>query len=84
MQEEEFTFVTLDNSEAIPADAIVIDVEDGGFDLGDAVVVDNNSADFVEQTDIISLDEDTVMLSDTDTMDLYSTDMGDADITIIL
>lgn len=29
MQEEDYTFVTLDGEDALPADAVVIDVEEG-------------------------------------------------------
>ena len=70
MQEEEYTFVTLDGNDVMPADAVIIDVEGGGVDLGDAIV--------------ITLADDTVMLSDTDMMDLYSTDMDGADISFIV
>ena len=34
MQEEEYTFVTLDGNDVMPADAVIIDVEGGGVDLG--------------------------------------------------
>ena len=54
MQEEEYTFVTLDGNDVMPADAV------------------------------ITLADDTVMLSDTDMMDLYSTDMDGADISFIV
>lgn len=33
MQEEEYTFVTLDGNDVMPADAVIIDVEGGGVDL---------------------------------------------------
>ena len=39
MQEEEYTFVTLDGNDVMPADAVIIDVEGGGVDLGDAIAV---------------------------------------------
>ena len=32
MQEEEYTFVTLDGNDVMPADAVIIDVEGGGVD----------------------------------------------------
>ena len=64
MQEEEYTFVTVDDNEAMPTDAVVIDV-DG-------------------EDDFITLSDDTIMLSDTDTMDLFMTDMDGADISVIL
>lgn len=64
LQEEEYTFVTVDDNEAMPTDAVVIDV-DG-------------------EDDFITLSDDTIMLSDTDTMDLFMTDMDGADISVIL
>ncbi len=83
-QEVEYTFVTLDGNDAMPADAVIIDVEEGGVDLGDAIVVDESSIGLLDHSDFISLADDTVMLSDTDTMDLYSTDMDGADISFIV
>ena len=75
MQEEEYTFVTLDGNDVMPADAVIIDVEGGGVDLGDAIVIDDSSIESFDHSDFITLADDTVMLSDTDMMDLYSTDM---------
>ena len=43
MQEEEYTFVTLDGNDVMPADAVIIDVEGGGVDLDDAIVIDDSS-----------------------------------------
>lgn len=82
MQEEEYTFVTLDGNDVMPADAVIIDVEGGGVDLGDAIVID--SIESFDHSDFITLADDTVMLSDTDMMDLYSTDMDGADISFIV
>ena len=80
MQEEEYTFVTLDGNDVMPADAVIIDVEGGGVDLDDAIVIDES----FDHSDFITLADDTVMLSDTDMMDLYSTDMDGADISFIV
>ena len=84
MQEEEYTFVTLDGNEAMPADAVLVDVDKLDADLSEAVMVDD--MDFVEgeHEDFITLADDTVMLSDVDTLDLTTTDMNDADITFIV
>ena len=84
MQEEEYTFVTLDGNEAMPADAVLVDVDKLDADLSEAVMVDD--MDFVEAEpgDFITLADDTVMLSDVDTLDLTTTDMNDADITFIV
>ena len=84
MQEEEYTFVTLDGNEAMPADAVLVDVDNLDANLNEAITVDE--ADFVEveHQDFITLADDTVMLSDVDTMDMTVTDMNDADITFIV
>ena len=82
MQEEEYTFVTLDGNDVMPA--VIIDVEGGGVDLGDAIVIDDSSIESFDHSDFITLADDTVMLSDTDMMDLYSTDMDGADISFIV
>ena len=79
MQEEEYTFVTLDGNDVMPADAVIIDVEGG-----DAIVIDDSSIESFDHSDFITLADDTVMLSDTDMMDLYSTDMDGADISFIV
>ena len=68
----------------MPADAVIIDVEGGGVDLGDAIVIDDSSIESFDHSDFITLADDTVMLSDTDMMDLYSTDMDGADISFIV
>lgn len=78
MQEEEYTFVTLDGNDVMPADAVIIDVEGGGVDLGDAIVIDDSSIESFDHSDFITLADDTVM------MDLYSTDMDGADISFIV
>ena len=84
MQEEEYTFVTLDGNEAMPADAVLVDVDKLDADLSEAVMVDDMDFVEVEHEDFITLADDTVMLSDIDTLDLTTTDMNDADITFIV
>lgn len=76
--------MTLDGNDGMPADAVVIDVEEGGVDLGDAVVIDESGVEAVDHADFITLADDTIMLSDMDTMDLYATDMDGDDISFIL
>lgn len=39
MQEEDYTFVTLDSDDAILTDAVIVDV-DGENDLSDVVMID--------------------------------------------
>ena len=84
MQEEEYTFVTLDGNEAMPADAVLVDVDKLDADLSEAVMVDDMDFVEVEHEDFITLADDTVMLSDVDALDLTTTDMNDADITFIV
>ena len=43
MQEEDYTFVTLDSDEAMLTDAVIVDV-DGGNDLSDVVMIDKSEA----------------------------------------
>ena len=84
MQEEEYTFVTLDGNEAMPADTVLVDVDNLDANLSEAIAVDEANFVEVEHQDFITLADDTVMLSDVDTMDMTVTDMNDADITFIV
>lgn len=79
MQEEDYTFVTLDSDDAMLSDAVIVDV-DGENDLSEAVMVDEN----MDISDFITLADDTVMLSDADMMDTYSTDIDGSDISFIV
>lgn len=79
MQEEDYTFVTLDSDDPILTDAVVVDV-DNGNDLSDFVMIDDN----LDTPDFITLSDDTVMLSDADVLDTYSTDIDGADIDFIV
>ena len=76
--------MTLDGNEAMPADAVLVDVDKLDADLSEAVMVDDIDFVEVEHEDFITLADDTVMLSDVDTLDLTTTDMNDADITFIV
>jgi hypothetical protein len=79
MQEEDYTFVTLDSDDAMLTDAVIVDV-DGGNDLSDAVMIDES----IDASDFITLSDDTIMLSDADMLDTYSTDIDGSDISFIL
>ena len=79
MQEEDYTFVTLDSDEAMLTDAVIVDVG-GGNDLSDVVMIDES----IDASDFITLSDDTVMLSDADMLDTYSTDIDGSDISFIL
>ena len=76
--------MTLDGNDAMPADAVLVDVDKLDADLSEAVMVDDMDFVEVEHEDFITLADDTVMLSDVDTLDLTTTDMNDADITFIV
>lgn len=78
MQEEDYTFVTLDSDDAMLTDAVIVDV-DGGNDLSDAVMIDESIVLLFYY--IIC---DTIMLSDADMLDTYSTDIDGSDISFIL
>ena len=79
MQEEDYTFVTLDSDDAILTDAVIVGV-DGENDLSDVVMIDES----IDASDFITLSDDTIMLSDADTLDTYSTDIDGSDISFIL
>ena len=79
MQEEDYTFVTLDSDDAMLTDAVIVDV-DGGNDLSDAVMIDES----IVASDLITYSDDTIMLSDADMLDTYSTDIDGSDISFIL
>ncbi len=83
MHENDYTFVTLDNSEEAPllGDAVVVDVDgDGG--ILDAVMLDDVQTD---STDFITLSDDTVIISDANVMDDgFSIDIDGADISFIV
>lgn len=81
MQENDYTFVTLDTTEESPLleDAVVVDV-DGEDGLLDAVMLDDSQA----TTDFITLSDDTVMMPDSDSMDDLSIDVDGIDVSFIL
>ena len=55
MQEEDYTFVTLDSDDAILTDAVIVDV-DGENDLSDVVMIDES----IDVSDFITLSDDTI------------------------
>ena len=77
MQEEEYTFVTLDSDDSVFSDAVVVDV-DGENDLSGIVMIDDDNMDF------ITLSDDTIFLSDADVHDTFSTDIDGADLSFML
>ena len=79
MQEEDYTFVTLDSDDAILTDAVIVGV-DGENDLSDVVMIDES----IDVSDFITLSDDTIKLSDADMMYTYSTYIDGSDISFIL
>ena len=79
MQEEDYTFVTLDSDDAMLLDAVIVDV-DGGSDLLDVVMIDED----IDTSDFITLSDDTIFLSDADVHDTFSTDIDGADLSFML
>ena len=84
MQEEEYTFVTLDGNDAMPADAVLVDVDNLDVDLSEAIVVEDMDFVEVDHQDFITLADDTLMLSYFDTFDMTATYMYDADFSFIV
>ena len=79
MQEEEYTFVTIDdNNDSYPLDAVIIDVDDDI--IMEAVVINEG----MEGADFITLSDDTVVIMDADMIDSYSSDISDMDISIMI
>jgi hypothetical protein len=79
MQAEEYTFVTIDDTDSLMTDAVVIDMDndDGMLEF---VIVD----DGMDTPDFITLSNDTIMLSDTDMIETYSSDISDMDISVMI
>ncbi len=79
MQEDDYTFVTLDSDDIMMSDAVIVDV-DGENDMAEAVMIDEG----VDTSDFITLSDDTDMFSNGEMLDTYSTDIDGSDIAFIL
>lgn len=82
MQENDYTFVTLDSPEGAPllADAVVVDV-DGDDGILDAVMLDDVQADSM---DFITMSDDSVMGWDAGMDSNLSIEVEGADISFII
>ena len=82
MQENDYTFVTLDSPEEAPllADAVVVDV-DGDDGILDAVMLDDVQADSM---DFITMSDDSVMGWDAGMDSNLSIEAEGADISFII
>lgn len=79
MQEDDYTFVTLDSDDIMMSDAVIVDV-DGENDMAEAVMIDEG----VDASDFITLSDDTDMFGNGEMLDTYSTDIDGSDIAFIL
>ncbi len=79
MHEEDYTFVTIDSDDTLFSDAVIVDM-DSDIDLQGVVVIDES----LDNPDFITISDDTIMLSDADMIDSYSSDMNDLDISIMI
>lgn len=82
MQENDYTFVTLDSQEDVPllADAVVVDV-DGDEGILDAVMLDDTQ---VDSMDFITMSDDSSMELNADMGDNLSIDVDGVDISFII
>ena len=82
MQENDYTFVTLDSPEEAPllADAVVVDV-DGDDGILDALMLDDVQADSM---DFITMSDDSVMGWDAGMDSNLSIEVEGADISFII
>ncbi len=82
MQENDYTFVTLDSPEEAPllADAVVVDV-DGDDGFLDAVMLDDVQADSM---DFVTMSDDSVMGWDAGMDSNLSIEVEGADISFII
>ena len=81
MQEEDYTFVGLLRQRRCYTDRrCYCGCGRGKRDLSDVVMIDES----IDVSDFITLSDDTIMLSDADMLDTYSTDIDGSDISFIL
>lgn len=80
--EQEYTFVTIDDSDFNDvSDGFIVDIDLDGESLSlDAITVDEDHY----ESDLITLSDDTVFMTDADVIDMSSTDLDDADVSFIL
>jgi len=79
MNEEEYTFVTIDSDATDLSDAVIVDMDNDDM-LMDAVVIDEG----FDSSDFITLSDETIMLSDADMLDMSSGfDLDCSDIIIL-
>ena len=78
---EEYTFVTIDNDGGImdASESFIVDVESDTLSF-DAVMLDDD----MSGSDLITLSDDTIFMTDADVIDMSSIDLDDSDASFML
>ena len=79
MQEEDYTFVTLDSDDIVMSNAVIMNVNNES-NMAEAIMIDEGS----DTSNFITLSDDSGMFADGDMLDIYSTDVDGSDIAFIL
>ncbi|MCE5226898.1 MAG: hypothetical protein LLG05_13720 [Porphyromonadaceae bacterium] len=78
-KEEEYTFVTIDDGDFNDvSEGFIVDV-DGELSF-DAIMLDEEQVG----SDLITLSDDTVFMTDADVIDMSSMDLDDSDVSFML
>ncbi|MCD7915710.1 MAG: hypothetical protein LUG96_11005 [Tannerellaceae bacterium] len=78
MKADDYDFVIIDDSDDLDlSDAVMVDMNN---DLKEIVMIDES----MENADFITLANDTVMLSNSDMIDVYSTDIDNVGISFMV
>ncbi|MBP8759786.1 MAG: hypothetical protein KBH61_06810 [Parabacteroides sp.] len=78
-KEEEYTFVTIDDGDFNDvSEGFIVDV-DGDLSF-DAIMLDEEQVG----SDLITLSDDTVFMTDADVIDMSSMDLDDSDVSFML
>jgi hypothetical protein len=85
---DEYTFVTLDNDTLTTGDTLFVNIDEQPTTEMDFVRMDNSvdfidSAGFIDDSADFIIVDDMNMINDTD-IDSYSSDISEADVSIIL
>ncbi len=80
---DEYTFVTLDNDMVTTGDAVFVDIDDTvNTDMDFVHIDDSYNMDVDDSSDFITMD-DMDIINDMD-IDSYSSDISEADVSIII
>ncbi|MDR0393840.1 MAG: hypothetical protein LBH77_01640 [Tannerella sp.] len=86
---DEYTFVTLDNDMLTTGDAVFVDVDDSVTSDMDFVQIDDYYGADIQMDGIVDDGSDFIIMDDMDMIndfdiDTYSSDISEADVSIIL